>query len=100
MEKQITTPTTPGKGVTSSDLFGGYTYGPWKCHPIAQLPHVGSRWYRGNFSLGLKVDSHPRFVNVICCFWFIEIGLGLTREIQPNPQAEQPAPTTKGEAHE
>lgn len=30
----------------------------------------GSRWYYGNFSIGLMVDSHPLFTNII-------VGVGL-----------------------
>lgn len=41
-----------------------------------QRPATGSRWYFGNFTLGLTVDAHPRFVNVIACLFFVEIGLG------------------------
>jgi hypothetical protein len=44
---------------------------------ICQRPHTGSRWYRGNFTLGLAIDIHPRFVNVVLCLLAVEIGIGL-----------------------
>lgn len=43
---------------------------------ICQRPTIGSRWYRGNFSLGVFVDSHPRFINVILGLLFVEVGIG------------------------
>jgi hypothetical protein len=42
---------------------------------IFQKPTYGSTWYRGNFSLGLCVDNHPRFTNVILGLWFVEVGI-------------------------
>lgn len=42
---------------------------------FAQRPTVGSRWYFGNFAIGLIVDSHPRFTNIVLCLGFIEIGI-------------------------
>jgi hypothetical protein len=45
---------------------------------ICQRPNRGSRWYYGNFSLGLMIDSHPRFVNVILGLVFVEIGVAWT----------------------
>jgi hypothetical protein len=59
------------------------TYGRWKPSLICQRPTIGSRWYRGNFSLGLAIDSHPRFINVILCLLFIEVGFGMKREVEP-----------------
>lgn len=47
---------------------------------ICQRPNYGSRWYRGNFAVGLCVDSHPRFVNVILCLWFVEIGVSWNKK--------------------
>lgn len=38
-----------------------------------QKPTTGSRWYYGNFSLGVMVDSHPRFLNVIFALGFVEL---------------------------
>ena len=48
---------------------------PWKFNWIWQRPTVGSRWYRGNFTLGLMIDSHPRFVHFIIGLLFIEVGV-------------------------
>lgn len=48
---------------------------PWKFNWICQRPTMGSRWYRGNFTLGFMVDSHPRFVHLILGLIFIEVGL-------------------------
>jgi hypothetical protein len=58
----------------------GVRYRPWKLRLICQRPTVGSRWYFGNYAVGLLVDSHPRFVNIVLCLWAVEIGLGLSRE--------------------
>jgi hypothetical protein len=44
-----------------------------------QKPNYGSAWYRGNFNLGICVDNHPRFTNVLICFWFVEIIFSWTR---------------------
>lgn len=74
--------TTNPPTVTTNGKPDPVRLGPWKANLIFQQPTVGSRWYRGNFTLGLTVDSHPRFVNVILCLLFIEIGVGLTREYQ------------------
>jgi hypothetical protein len=38
-----------------------------------QRPHVGSRPWYGNFSLGLMIDNHPRFTNIIIALIFVEI---------------------------
>lgn len=38
-----------------------------------QRPVTGSRWFFGNFSLGILVDSHPRFFNLILAFIFFEV---------------------------
>ncbi len=45
-----------------------------------QKPNYGSTWYRGNFTLGLAVDSHPKFINVILAFWFFEVVISWTVE--------------------
>ena len=42
---------------------------------ICQRPNLGSRWYYGNFSLGLMIDSHPRFFNVIIGLLVVETGV-------------------------
>jgi hypothetical protein len=34
---------------------------------------TGSKFYYGNFTLGVMVDSHPRFFNLILAFVFFEI---------------------------
>jgi hypothetical protein len=38
-----------------------------------QRPQIGSRWFFGNFSLGIMVDAHPRFVNIIFAFVIVEM---------------------------
>lgn len=38
-----------------------------------QRPITGSKWYRGNFNLGLMVDSHPRFFSVVVGLIVVEI---------------------------
>ena len=43
-------------------------------------PHIGSKWYRGNFSIGILIDSHPRFVNLIVALLFVEIVFGLYKK--------------------
>lgn len=48
----------------------------WRFSFILQRPVTGSRWFRGNFSLGLMVDSHPRFVHLIIGLVFVEFGCG------------------------
>lgn len=47
----------------------------WHFSWICQRPTAGSRWYRGNFTLGLVIDSHPRFVNVIVGLLLVEVGV-------------------------
>jgi len=47
---------------------------------ICQRPTIGGKWYRGNFTIGLEIDSHPRFVNVILCLLVIEIGIGWAKD--------------------
>lgn len=46
---------------------------------ICQRPVTGSRWYRGNFTLGIMVDSHPGFVNIIIGLLVVEIGVSLEK---------------------
>lgn len=43
---------------------------------ILETPVTGSRWCRGNFTLGVMVDNHPRFFNLIFCCVFVEVGFG------------------------
>lgn len=45
-----------------------------------QRPNTGSRWFFGNFSLGIMVDAHPRFVNVIFAFVIVEMVIGWERQ--------------------
>jgi len=59
---------------------------------ICQRPQTGSRWYRGNFTLGLVIDIHPRFVNVILCLLAVEIGIGWNKPFKSVPP-EQLEPT-------
>ena len=47
---------------------------------FCQRPTIGSKWYRGNFTLGLAIDIHPRFVNVILCLLAVEFGIGWTKK--------------------
>ena len=57
--------------------------GQWQIGGIFQKPTYGSRWYRGIFTLGLMVDSHPRFFNVIVALWFVEIGVSAEKAAEP-----------------
>ena len=61
------------------DQIPGYLDGmnakPWRFGFICQRPVLGSKWYRGNFTLGLMIDSHPRFVHLIVGLLFIEVGV-------------------------
>ncbi len=43
-----------------------------------QHPTVGSKPYYGNFSLGVMVDSHPRFLNVIVALVIVEVVISFT----------------------
>lgn len=38
-----------------------------------QRPTTGSKPWYGNFSLGILVDNHPRFTNVILALVFVEL---------------------------
>lgn len=38
-----------------------------------QKPTTGSKPWYGNFSLGVMVDNHPRFTNIIIAFVFVEV---------------------------
>lgn len=51
----------------------------WRFSWIFQRPSVGSRWYRGNFNLGLMIDSHPRFLHLIVGFLFVEVGVSFEK---------------------
>lgn len=53
-----------------------------------QRPPTGSKWYRGNFTFGLEIDSHPRFVNVILCLLIVEIGIGWTKKTSTRQMEE------------
>lgn len=59
-------------------------YGSWDIGKMIKLsiqkPRVGSKWYRGNFNLGLLIDNHPRFTNIIIALLFIEFAFSWTRE--------------------
>lgn len=57
-----------------------FEYTPWKSHLIWQRPTTGSCWYTGNFKLGLMIDSHPQFFNIIIGLLVFEIGVGWTRD--------------------
>jgi hypothetical protein len=59
----------------------------WRFKLYCQRPHIGSDWWRGNFSLGIMVDSHLRFVNVIFAFVFVEVVCGFSLE---NSQFNEP----------
>lgn len=61
----------------SVDLIGRQR---WTWHFILRKPTIGSRWWHGNFTLGICVDSHPRFLNVIVCFVFFEIGISWQKD--------------------
>jgi len=52
---------------------------PWRFSLICQRPTIGSHWYRGNFTLGLMIDSHPRFVHLILGLLWIELGVSLEK---------------------
>lgn len=41
---------------------------------------VGSRWYYGNFQVGVSIDSHPRFFTVSVQLLFFELCAGWTRD--------------------
>lgn len=55
-------------------------YTPWAFSPFCQRPETGSRWFFGNFALGVTIDSHPRFRTITLCLLFVELGLSWTRE--------------------
>lgn len=58
-----------------------------------QRPNTGSRWFFGNFSLGIMVDSHPRFVNVIFAFLVVEMVIAWRRqnaEVSDAPDSAAP----------
>jgi hypothetical protein len=38
-----------------------------------QRPIRGSKPWYGNFSLGLMIDNHPRFTNIIIALMFVEL---------------------------
>ena len=51
----------------------------WRFSWICQRPTFGSRWYRGNFTFGLMIDSHPRFVHFIVGLLVFEVGFSLEK---------------------
>lgn len=51
----------------------------WQFGWICQRPAVGSRWYRGNFNLGVMIDSHPQFMNFIIGLLVIEVGVSFKK---------------------
>ena len=51
----------------------------WRFSWICQRPTIGSRWYQGNFNLGLMIDSHPQFFNCIIGLLFIEVGVSFEK---------------------
>lgn len=59
-----------------------YKYTKWKPGLILQKPTYGSKWYIGNFTIGLMVDSHPRYVHIILGLWFVEFGVFFSRDVQ------------------
>lgn len=54
-------------------------YGPWKFSAFCQRPITGSKFYFGNFALGVVFDSHPRFVSIILCLLVVEFGVSWER---------------------
>lgn len=59
-----------------------------------QGPTYGSKWYRGNFAIGLLVDNHPAFLHIILSLWFVEIGVSWNRKDATTPR---PTPGREGE---
>jgi len=45
-----------------------------------QGPTIGSKFYYGNFTLGVMVDSHPRFFHLILAFVFFEVVFSLKKQ--------------------
>ncbi len=64
----------------SGTEINGTITAPWRFEWICQRPAIGSRWWRGNFTLGLAIDSHPRYVNVILCLVWIELGVSWEKQ--------------------
>lgn len=44
-----------------------------------QLPNTAGHWFFGNFSLGIMIDAHPRFVNLIFAFVIVEMVIAWER---------------------
>ena len=40
-----------------------------------QRPTIGSRWFYGNFTFGILLDSHPRFFNLIIGLVLVDVVL-------------------------
>lgn len=55
-------------------------YTKWKPKLICHRTTTGSRWFYGNFSIGIMVDSHPRFFDVVLGLGFFEVGIGFNRD--------------------
>ena len=68
------------KNVATSDLSESTGSPRWEYRPFIQRPTIGSRWWRGNFTLGLVVDSHPRFKTFILALIFFEVGFTISSE--------------------
>ena len=49
--------------------------------------NTGSRWFYGNFDLGILFDNHPRFMNVIVGMVFWRLVISVDRTL-PNVQAD------------
>lgn len=55
-------------------------YTQYKFHWFMQKPTYGSKWYYGNFSLGILIDSHPRWKTFILALGFFEVGISFERD--------------------
>jgi hypothetical protein len=58
-------------------------YTPWRFSIVIERPIQGSRWYYGNFVLGLTLDSHPRFFHVGLGLVFFDLYLRWDRDADP-----------------
>ena len=76
----VNDPDNPPRTWDELNKAAAYNYSPWKFGLICQRPNTGSRWYRGNFTLGLMIDSHPRFVHFIIGVLFVEFGVSWHRK--------------------
>lgn len=55
-----------------------YTRRKWAL--TVHRPTMGSRWWYGNFGLGLMLDNHPRFFNLVLCLVVVDVCIGWTRD--------------------